>query len=491
MNITMLLDMVRDVDAERPLITDIGTGATMTATEIAALASAAASDLLDRERSALVYISEHGTAFTVALFAAAYAGVPVVPLNYRLAGDRLRELIAAHPDALVLGGPEVHPEAQPPDEWLRSLRGTGTSEIDAPFDEELPAVLLYTSGTTATPKAVVLRHRHLASYVFGTVELASAAADEASLVCVPPYHIAGVANVLSNLYSARRCVVLRSFDADSWLQVAADENVTHALVVPTMLARIVDALERGAPVPKTLRSIAYGGARTPPSLMRRALDAFGDVAFVQAYGLTETSSTIALLTPEDHRAAMRGEVSAIARLASVGRPIPGIEVEIRDADGAAVRPGTAGRIWLRGAHVSGEYATGSALDAGGWFDTRDRGHLDEDGYLFVEGRDDDTIIRGGENIAPAEIEEVLLRVPGVAEAVVVGLVDDEWGERLAAVLVAEPGHDLDPDAIREQVRFELRSSKTPDVLAVWSELPSTETGKVLRREVVARLLSEL
>lgn len=490
MNITMLLDMVRDVDADRPLVTEVGAGATVTAQEIAAFASAAASDLLDRDRTALVYIGEHGLAFAVALFAAAYAGIPIVPLNYRLARERVRELIVAHPGAAVLGPPEINPGAQPPDEWLSALRSSGSQDVDAPFDEELPAVLLYTSGTTAAPKAVVLRHRHLVSYVFGTVELASAEPDEASLVCVPPYHIAGIANVLSNVYSARRCVVLRSFDADSWLRAATDENVTHALVVPTMLARIVDALERGAPVPKTLRSIAYGGARTAPSLMRRALEVFADVAFVQAYGLTETSSTIALLTPEDHRAAMSGDAQAIERLASVGRPIPGIEVEIRDTHGLAVPPGTSGRIWLRGAHVSGEYATGSALDAEGWFDTRDRGRLDEDGYLFVDGRDDDTIIRGGENVAPAEIEEVLLRVPGVAEAVVVGLADEEWGERLAAVLVAEPGHELVPDAIREQVRAELRSSKTPDVFAVWSELPSTETGKILRREVVARLLSD-
>jgi acyl-CoA synthetase (AMP-forming)/AMP-acid ligase II len=171
--------------------------------------------------------------------------------------------------------------------------------------------------------------------------------------------------------------------------------------------------------------------------------------------------------------------------------VPGIEIEIRDEDGTPVPAGAAGRIWVRGEQVSTEYAgRGSSVDAGGWFDTRDQGRLDAEGYLFVEGRVDDTIIRGAENIAPAEIEDVLLAHPDVADAVVVGVPDEEWGQRIEAVVVPRPGTELDAaalDGLRETVRATLRSSKTPDRIQAWPEIPRTPTGKLLRRDVVAGL----
>jgi acyl-CoA synthetase (AMP-forming)/AMP-acid ligase II len=164
--------------------------------------------------------------------------------------------------------------------------------------------------------------------------------------------------------------------------------------------------------------------------------------------------------------------------------LPTVEIEVRGLDGQAVAAGTAGEIWVRGEQVSGEYVGGTApLDADGWFPTRDRGWIDADGYLFIEGRSDDTIIRGGENIAPAEIEEVLLRHPDIEQCAVVGLPDDEWGQRIAAVVVMRAGADLDPSAVQEFARRTLRSSKTPDTVTFAVELPYTETGKLLRRVV--------
>jgi acyl-CoA synthetase (AMP-forming)/AMP-acid ligase II len=150
----------------------------------------------------------------------------------------------------------------------------------------------------------------------------------------------------------------------------------------------------------------------------------------------------------------------------------------------------AGDLWVRGAQVSGEYVgLGSMLDADGWFPTRDRGWLDADGYLFIEGRTDDTIIRGGENIAPAEIEDVLVRHPAIKEAAVVGVPDDEWGERIAAAIVLHPGAEADPEEIRSWTRGKLRGSKTPDTIAIWPELPYNQLGKLLRRDVVSALLA--
>jgi acyl-CoA synthetase (AMP-forming)/AMP-acid ligase II len=253
-----------------------------------------------------------------------------------------------------------------------------------------------------------------------------------------------------------------------------------------MLARIVAEVGAGNVGTPTLRSLAYGGARTPRRVLEAALTAFPDTGFVNAYGLTETASSIAVLGPEDHRTAMAADDGLRDRLGSVGRPLPGIEIQIRTEDGEPVPTGETGLVFVRGEQISGEYGSRSALDPDGWFITRDLGRLDADGYLYIEGRADDTIIRGGENIAPAEIEDVLLAHPGIAEAVVVGVPDAEWGQRLVAVVVAEGGAPGEAH-LREWVRARLRSSKTPDAILFRAELPKTETGKVLRRALLAEL----
>jgi acyl-CoA synthetase (AMP-forming)/AMP-acid ligase II len=185
------------------------------------------------------------------------------------------------------------------------------------------------------------------------------------------------------------------------------------------------------------------------------------------------------------------EAAVRARLGSVGRPVPGVEVVIRRADGELAGPNEPGRILVRGPQVSGEYAGAVAqLDADGYFDTRDGGYLDDEGYLFVVGRLDDTIIRGAENLSPFEIEEVLLSHPSVRDVVVVGVPDVEWGQRIEAVVVPEPGGSVEPDLLRGFVRTQLRSSKTPDRIHVWETLPRTEVGKLSRREIAAQLEAE-
>jgi fatty-acyl-CoA synthase len=294
---------------------------------------------------------------------------------------------------------------------------------------------------------------------------------------VPPYHIAGISSITSSMYVGRRVVYLPAFTPEAWVTTAAAEAITHAMVVPTMLGRVLDVVESTSERLPALRHLSYGGGRMPVEVIERALRLLPAVDFVNAYGLTETSSTIAVLGPDDHRAAAAGDPVAVARLSSAGRVLPTVEVDIRD-----------GEIWVRGEQVSGEYAgKGSSLDADGWFPTRDRGWLDDDGYLFIEGRSDDTIIRGGENIAPAEIEEVLLRHPGIEQCAVVGVPDDEWGQRIAAVVVLRQGASLDADGVRAFAREGLRGSKTPDQVTFADALPYTETGKLLRRVVQADL----
>jgi long-chain acyl-CoA synthetase len=213
------------------------------------------------------------------------------------------------------------------------------------------------------------------------------------------------------------------------------------------------------------------------------------VGFVNAYGLTETSSTIAVLTPDDHRAAqVASDPAAAKRLGSVGRPVPGIELEIRGEDGTVLGPGEVGELFVRGEQVSGRYTgIGSVLDENGWFPTKDIAMVDGDGYLFIGGRSDDTIIRGGENIAPAELEEVLIEHPHVRDVAVVGVEDPQWGQAIVAVVVPRNGIDPDADELREYVRKTLRGSRTPDRVVFRDELPTTATGKVLRREIIQNL----
>jgi acyl-CoA synthetase (AMP-forming)/AMP-acid ligase II len=373
------------------------------------------------------------------------------------------------------------------DDFLVAAR---SAEPAAEFaDPDDVAIVLFTSGTTSRAKAVELTHNNLTSYVTGTVEFASASPTDAALVCVPPYHIAGVGAALSNIYAGRSIVYLRRFDPREWVRLVRTEKVTTATVVPTMLDRIVAVLEEESAELPTLRNFAYGGSKVAQPLVRKALALLPDVGFVNAYGLTETSSTIAVLTPDDHRLGHGSDDEAVARrLSSVGRAVPGIELQIRADDGAVLGPGETGELFVRGAQVSGRYAEiGSVLDADGWFPTRDMASLDDEGYLFIGGRSDDTIIRGGENIAPGEVEDVLVEHPHVHEVAVVGVEDPQWGQAIVAVVVPVADVDPDPDELREYVRNSLRGSRTPDQIVFRDELPTNATGKLLRRDIVESL----
>ncbi len=351
-------------------------------------------------------------------------------------------------------------------------------------------MLLFTSGTTAEPKSAILDHDNLLAYVLNTSELASAGEDDAVQLVVPPFHIAGVAGVLSAIFSGRRIVPVPRFTPEVWVDTVQAEGITHAFLVPTMLARIVALLrERGGVELPTLRALSYGGARMPVPVLEAALELFPNAGFVNAYGLTETSATVTVLGPDDHRAAFGSDDPVVrARLGSVGRPVPGVEIEVVGGDGAAAPPGTEGTIRIRGDQVSGQYVgQGSAVDGDGWLVTGDLGTFDDEGYLYVHGRSDDVIIVGGENISPGEVEDCLLRHPAVSAVAVVGVPDEEWGEQVGAMVTVAVDATVDGDQLAGWVRDHLGGLKAPKRVALADELPMTPTGKVLRRVVRAEL----
>jgi long-chain acyl-CoA synthetase len=499
MNLMMLLEMAASGLGDRVAVTN--GDQSLSYAQLFDAAGAAAAEVRSKNVERLAVLDVSSLAVPVGLFASAWAGLPFVPLNYRLTGEELDALIAqiapaylvtdAERVAGIAGLPKETVVAREP--FLERARAGSAGDPDWPMDPDDIAILLFTSGTTGPPKAAVLRHKHLVSYILGSVEFASAAEEDAALVSVPPYHIAGMAAIASSIYSGRRIVQLPNFTAEAWLELARREKVTNAFVVPTMLARIIDALggAGSADLPQ-LRSLSYGGGKMPQSVIEKAMKLFPNTDFTNAYGLTETSSTIAILGPEEHRAAATSDDPKLRRrIVSVGRPLPSVEVEIRDDEGARVGPDERGEIYVRGEQVSGEYlGRGSRLDQQGWFPTRDGGAMDADGYLFLEGRIDDIIVRGGENISPGEIEDVLLEHAAVADAAVVGVPDEQWGEAVAAAIVTKPGASVDADELRGFVKRQLRSSRAPERVEFVDELPYNETGKLLRRRVRAQLLGE-
>jgi acyl-CoA synthetase (AMP-forming)/AMP-acid ligase II len=494
MPISLIADMAAETLRDRVALGRADGG--LSYAELRRAATGGARLITDSGHRSVAFVGVNGPVVAALLFGAATAGVPFTPLNYRLSAEALRAQLDRLDDPLVVVD-AAYREAvgersvRAAEEWIAGA--SAAPEIDpaaVATDDDAAAVVLFTSGTTSEPKRVLLRHANLLSYVLQTVEFAAAEPADAILVSVPPYHIAGIGTILSNVYSGRRMVHLPGFAPTAWLDLVRTERITNAMVVPTMLSRLVDELGAGTAGTDSLRNLAYGGARMPRPVLEGALRAFPGVGFTNAYGLTETSSTIAVLGPDDHRAAIDADDPAVAaRLGSVGRPVPGVEIEVRGEDGAPLPAGETGELWVRGPQVSGEYiGLGSVLDADGWFPTRDQGHLDADGYLFVGGRADDTIIRGGENIAPAEIEDQLVLHEAVKDVAVVGLPDDEWGERIVAVVVpAGPIDDLED--LTRWVKARLRGSRTPDEIRLAEELPYNPTGKLLRRELRAQLVA--
>ncbi len=446
--------------------------------------------------------------YVEALFAIASLGAVAVPMNYKakqrevshllsdsgakvlLTESRYRDLVdASRPDNVEH---VVDLDTDEAEGWRqRAASAEELFEIAEVDDREL-CILLYTSGTTSLPKGVMLTHGALTDYVMGRAEPADGEDHGRMLLAAPLYHIAGVTSMLGALYSGRTVVVMPQFEVDLWFDLVERERVTHAFLVPTMLARLVDHPDLASRDLSSLDVVTYGAAPMPPAVIRRALELLpSSVGFSQAYGQTETTSTVTVLTPDDHRIeGTDDEVAAkLRRLGSVGQPVDDVELRIVGDDGSVLEAMAVGEVQLRTARQmtgywgSGSSRTAETIDDEGWIHTGDLGYIDDGGYLFLGGRSGEMIIRGGENIAPEEIESVLYDHPDVLEVGVVGVPDEEWGERVLAVVVRRPGSRLDADGVREYCREQLAGFKRPDLIEFVDQLPRTSTGKLLRRDL--------
>jgi acyl-CoA synthetase (AMP-forming)/AMP-acid ligase II len=463
-------------------------------------------------RVASLHTNSH--AYVEAYYATAMLGGVFIPLNYRAKRPELEYMLKAaearvlfvgeryleHVDALrgslphletVIGFDASHGVSHT---YEALVREGPDQETEADVEDDETTILMYTSGTTSLPKGVMLTYGDFTAYVTANVELADGTPRGAALLCAPLYHIAGTTNMMTTLWTGRRLVVMPQFEPRGWLDLAEGERVTHAFVVPTMMKHILDAEDLPRRDLSRLEVLSYGGAPMPFPVIRRAIERFPkSVGFVNAFGQTETTSTLTVLGPEDHR--LEGSAEEIEvrtrRLTSIGRPLPDVEVQVVDDDGRALATGQVGEIWVRTPRVMKGYAgvKESPLTPDGWLPTRDMGWIDPDGYLFVAGRKDDMIIRGGENIAPAEVESVLMSHPAVEEAAVVGVPDVEWGQQVGAFVVLRPGAATDAGELSEFCRQRLSSFKKPEYIRFLPELPKNPMGKILRRELRLQLPS--
>jgi acyl-CoA synthetase (AMP-forming)/AMP-acid ligase II len=428
--------------------------------------------------------------FVEASIACSKLGAHAIYLNTSFAGPQVTEVVAREaPTAIVydeefadlMGGALegragflAWTDGDPGDcPTLAELTATRSSvRLPPPADPGRTVIL--TSGTTGTPKGA---NRAIPSSLGPAAALLSAIplhARETTMIAAPLFHAWGFAHMFLSTALSSTLVLQRRFDPEDTLRAVAEHDASALVVVPVMLQRMLELSPevRQAHALPSLRIIAASGSALPGPLAARVMDAFGDKLY-NLYGSTEVAWA-SIATPEDLRAAP----------GTAGRPPRGTVVKILDDHSAEVKPGERGHIFV-GSELLFEGYTGGGDKAriGALMSTGDVGHFDADGRLFVDGRDDDMIVSGGENVFPSEVEDLLAGADGVAEAAVVGVPDDEFGQRLRAYVVPAAGAAPSETELKDLVRANLARYKTPREILFVDELPRNATGKVLKREL--------
>lgn len=437
--------------------------------------AAGAADFLDAAdapvgRSVVALLASSPGAFALAVGAAA-TDRALAPLGPRLTASELVPIVSALDSEVIVTEAAYRLLAEDVAQQTGRRvvvfdgveRSTRTLSFD--IDPARPAAILHTSGTTGTPKAVAYRQDRLAARTRVNAQLVMLGPGSTYASASPFHHIAGIGMLFVAVASGATLLSMPRFDVETWDRLAVG-GATHVLIVPTMMEILLDAGHFSLP---GLRVLQYGASSIHPDTLARAMTAMPDVKFVNIFGQTE-GSPISCLTPSDHVLAASGRPGL---LGSVGRAAPGVEIGIEDADDAGI-----GEVVARATHLF-------KPDDDGWLRTGDLGRIDNEGYLYLSGRRGDKIIRGGENVYPLEVENVLAQHVDVAEACVFGLPDQRWGEIVAAALVPRLcGKEIDVESVRSFARQRLGGFKVPTVWNQIDVLPRNAAGKVLRRQLV-------
>ena len=345
------------------------------------------------------------------------------------------------------------------------------------------AGLFYTGGTTGFPKGVMISHANLMTSALGSQATCPIVIPGGRLLhAAPMFHLADLAAWTAQCMVGGTHVIVPMFDPTAVLAAVQDHQVTNGLLVPTMIQMLVDHPAVAEHDLTSMRAILYGASPITEALLERAMKVFPQADFIQAYGMTELAPVATLLSADDHR---RGD-----RPRSAGRAAAHAEVRIVDSEDNEVPRGTVGEVVVRGGHVMQGYwrkpdETAEAL-RGGWMHTGDGAWMDDDGYIYIVDRIKDMIISGGENIYSAEVENALAQHPAVAACAVIGIPDEEWGERVHAVVVLRPGASTTAEELREHTKGLIAGYKAPRSAEFVEALPVSGAGKVLKRDLRAR-----
>jgi fatty-acyl-CoA synthase len=488
---------------DRTALVDIATGARLSYRELDSRAATVARAWLYglglKHGDRLGILSANRVEFLEAFFAAGKSGVILVPLGTRLTAAELAVIVSdcelsalvydtEHAETvreladLVDVGRLVALDDGGADEtvaWSSLLSSIGEGEyVPSVCQPDDPYCLLYTSGTTGRPKGVVTPHRMVAWNAYNTVVCWQLCEDDVSPIFTPLYHAGGLGAFLTSIILAGGTIVLhRDFEPSEVWRVIEKERCTVVLGVPTIWKMLADAPEFTTVDLSHVRWFISGGAPLPRHLV--GVYRNRGVVLRQGYGLTEVGVNCFAMSDEE----------AWTKAGSIGQPLMFTEAKVVDQGGQVLTANEVGELCFRGPHVSAGYwndsrATAEAYDKDGWFHTGDMARYDEDGFFYIAGRAKDMFISGGVNVYPAEIENVLLQHDGLADAAVIGVPHETWGEVGVAYVVAAKHHEVTPEELGEFVGDRLARYKIPKEFRVVDELPRTPYGKVVKGELV-------
>ena len=440
----------------------------------------------------IVWLGKNNDGFAQIAVGVARAKMVLVPINWRLTRKDVRFIAEDCGAALALvsdpfladctaaldGVTRVLPADRT--EWIGDLPAGFAIDAGAGGDV---AALVYTSGTTGLPKGVVLTNRNLlaGNQARRHLEWDSWTSDDTCLLIMPFGHVGGYAVLLRTLYFGAEAVILPEFEPEAVLQAIGAHAISKIALVPAMIQRLLASPNARSTDYSRINLIFYGTSPIETDLLREATRVFG-CGFAQGYGASETGGGVVALTPDDHRA----EDGRL--LPAAGKAMPGVEIRIVDEDNAPVGNDEVGEIVIRSECVMQGYWSRpdeKPIDADGWYHSGDAGSIDAEGYLWIRSRIKDMIISGGENIYPAEIENVLFGHDDVAEVAVIGIPDADWGEAVAAFVVPASGRVVDPPSVIAWSKQHLARFKAPRAIFVIDALPRNATGKVQKNELRA------